>query len=176
MNREAREAAVDWFAAEMKEKLNEPRNVAKGSWRNESYLGLLGRLKDELHELETELINPQSSYRSVIDEAVDVANFAMMLAEKACLESRPALLHDALGITPEHARKMREEHGDGPDAAREAVTDDDIKLATLLCAIDRLPRMPERFCFVIEVPSGDLFAVLEAAAAMYPKESTPKET
>jgi hypothetical protein len=51
------------------------------------------------------------------------------------------------------------------------MNDEDVKLATLLCAIDRLPRMPDRFCFVVEVPSGDLYAVLRAAADMYPDHS-----
>jgi hypothetical protein len=66
VNRQEREAVVDWFAERMKAKLREPRNEAKGGWRDDGYLELMSRLSEECRELETE-----------------IANFAMMIADRA---------------------------------------------------------------------------------------------
>jgi len=83
MTREEREATVDWFAEQMKAKLREPRNEAKGGWREESVWLLLGHLKIELEELEAELSKLHRSHSAIIDECCDVAAFSMMLADGA---------------------------------------------------------------------------------------------
>jgi hypothetical protein len=83
VNRQEREAVVDWFAERMKAKLREPRNEAKGGWRDDGYLELMSRLSEECRELETEICDPMGSIQMLVDEAADVANFAMMIADRA---------------------------------------------------------------------------------------------
>lgn len=86
MNREEREAAVDWFCMRMKLKLREPRNEAKGGWRNEPFLDLLHRLNQERRELEAEICDDDKhsfDYAAIINEAADVANFALFIADRA---------------------------------------------------------------------------------------------
>ncbi len=79
------------FAAAMEKRLQE--NDHKGGWGDETLRWLLGRLRDELAELEhaaglgcrscrrgkTKSIDPVR----VLHEATDVANFAMMVAQNA---------------------------------------------------------------------------------------------
>jgi NTP pyrophosphatase (non-canonical NTP hydrolase) len=60
----------------MEKKLKE--NDHKGGWDNESLDWLVGRLKEEVGELEYAIDIVQLGH-STIDEAVDVANFAMMI-------------------------------------------------------------------------------------------------
>lgn len=82
---ERRGMAVDWFAVQMKAKLSEPRNVAKGLWDECPDVFLLHRLRMELRELEVrmaEYTDPEQS-QEIIREAADVANFAMMIADNA---------------------------------------------------------------------------------------------
>ena len=67
------------FARKMHEKLND--NDHKGGWDNCSFEFLMGRLLEEVSELYIELYNGNSD--SVISEAADVANFAMMIADQA---------------------------------------------------------------------------------------------
>lgn len=85
MNRSEREAVVDWFAEQMKTKLREPRNEAKGSWRTESLYDLISLLKTEYNELRAELqsTNVELDYDAIIEEAADVANFSMFIADVA---------------------------------------------------------------------------------------------
>lgn len=68
---------VLWFAERMELKLK--ANDHKGHWSGEGYKYLLQRLKEEVSELENALEHMPSAI--VIDEAADVANFAMMLAD-----------------------------------------------------------------------------------------------
>lgn len=87
MNREQREAAVDWFADRMKRKLRE--NEHKGGWDKDGNFALLERLNEETQELDDAICLTEDAgiderfMEAVIDEAADVANFAMMIAEKA---------------------------------------------------------------------------------------------
>lgn len=62
---------VDWFADQMERVLQ--AHDDKGHWSNCPIEYLLRRLREEVAELEA---NP-----SDIDEAIDVANFAMMIAD-----------------------------------------------------------------------------------------------
>lgn len=84
-------AAVDWFACDMKRKLQE--NAHKGN-REEGWMHTYGwdlykRLLEEVHELGDAITTPINSttynehIQTVIDEAADVGNFAMMLADQA---------------------------------------------------------------------------------------------
>ena len=77
---------VAWFALQMEMKLR--KNDHKGGWQDDSLRALLRRLKDELGELHWELIDRAHAGHDlnielVIDEATDVANFAMMIADNA---------------------------------------------------------------------------------------------
>lgn len=70
---------VRWFSEAMERKLAE--NDHKGGWHNADTIYLLKRLEEELQELqEAALLNYENE--KVISESVDVANFAMMIADK----------------------------------------------------------------------------------------------
>lgn len=86
MTREDRENAVDWFAERMKQKLRKPENEAKGGWREDPFLVLLGRLNEERKELAAELCDDDKhsfDYEAIMSEAADVANFALFIADRA---------------------------------------------------------------------------------------------
>lgn len=75
---------VRWFAGQMEQTLKE--NDYKSGWRTCDPLWLLTRLDDEITELRAAIRSqPQgkSTREEVIREATDVANFAMMIADKA---------------------------------------------------------------------------------------------
>lgn len=77
-----RRLVVEWFSGLMLDKLHQPRNLAKGDeWHKDSLGLLLSRLKEELGELEAELSRDHIDRSAVVSETVDVANFAMMLAD-----------------------------------------------------------------------------------------------
>lgn len=90
MTRAEREEAVDWFAMRIKLKMREPRNEAKPCWLDDNFLGLDFKLRDELDEL-AEAIHAYELHQkatpeamqAIIDEAADVAAFAMMIAHSA---------------------------------------------------------------------------------------------
>jgi len=68
-------ACVDRFAKHMLSKLRV--NARKAHWSTVSQAWLLGRLRQEVAELEAAL----ASGRGVESECADVANFAMMIAD-----------------------------------------------------------------------------------------------
>ena len=70
-------ASVTWFAAEMERQLAE--NDWKGGWEHCSLWELYQRLLEEAGELAGVLSGYSNG--SVIDEAADVANYAMMIAD-----------------------------------------------------------------------------------------------
>ena len=87
MTRGEREAAVDWFAEQMKAKLREPRNEAKGGWREDPPSALRWRLLEEVSELNRAMNQPASSeepidFDGIVSECCDVSNFAMMIADR----------------------------------------------------------------------------------------------
>ena len=63
------------FALAMEEKLK--KNDWKGGWSNESYTFLTSRLQDEANELFAAI--HAGKINGTMEEAVDVANFAMMI-------------------------------------------------------------------------------------------------
>jgi len=71
------------FAEAMEKKLR--KNDHKGGWDSESYDYLIARLFEEARELQrtTCRANIRGSYRAVLGEALDVANFAMMIYDNA---------------------------------------------------------------------------------------------
>lgn len=84
MTREEREAAVDWFAMRVKLKMREPRNEAKGGWRDTPIAKLEQLLHQEVRELfqAIELWERRGGGEdAVINEACDVAAYAMMIAD-----------------------------------------------------------------------------------------------
>jgi NTP pyrophosphatase (non-canonical NTP hydrolase) len=66
------------FAGAMSKELE--RNSHKGGWSRETYGYLLNRLKQEVAELRR-AVRGRESPESVLSEAADVANFAMMIAD-----------------------------------------------------------------------------------------------
>lgn len=71
---------VKWFAMQMEATLR--ANDHKDGWATSPSMALLSRLRDEVDELAAALDNDEPDGR-IIAEAVDVGNFAMMLAYKA---------------------------------------------------------------------------------------------
>ena len=67
---------VQWFAERMEVKLRS--NDWKGGWRKMTPTEILARIREETDELEDGL---RGGAVNVMLEAVDVANFAMMLAD-----------------------------------------------------------------------------------------------
>ena len=66
---------MQWFAEQMESKLKE--NDHKGGWDNCGIVWLRNRLVEEVEELSSAM---EAGHNS---EASDVANFAMMIADKA---------------------------------------------------------------------------------------------
>ena len=77
--------AVRWFAEQMELKLR--ANEHKGGWANERKRSLMKRLYGEAWELSLVFQESQADTihecldPGIIDEAADVANFAMMIAD-----------------------------------------------------------------------------------------------
>lgn len=86
---------VEWFAGHMEQKLRE--NDARPGWKNSKFGWLLERLITEVkelgvawmdaeirkHEYESSVKAKALLWSTVIREAADVANFAMMIADNA---------------------------------------------------------------------------------------------
>lgn len=73
---------LKWFVEWMRNKLAQPKNLAKGDWRNDSDSDLFGRIEAEMRELKTELFDAESpDPEKIIKECADVANFCFMLAD-----------------------------------------------------------------------------------------------
>jgi len=70
---------VLWFATEMEVVLQE--NNHKGGWVNCHVLDLLSKLQEEISELITAIREGESE--DVIKECVDIANYAMMIADNS---------------------------------------------------------------------------------------------
>ena len=64
-----------WFAKKMERKLRKHDLERKMSWKYENQMYLYGRLMDEIEELHQAIGLEQQ-----IEECLDIANFAMMLA------------------------------------------------------------------------------------------------
>lgn len=73
------------FAEAMERKLR--KNDHKGGWNTSEFWYLSTRLEEERRELDRAIIRAVRSnkWKAVIGEAVDVANFAMMIADNAAL-------------------------------------------------------------------------------------------
>lgn len=70
---------LEWFVERMREKLAVPRNQEKGDWRGADTDYIFGLLMKEVMELHRAILT--GTGMKVIEEAADVANFAMMLAD-----------------------------------------------------------------------------------------------
>jgi len=73
--------ALKWFTREMEKKLSLPRNVAKTHWQEVSLRTLISRLQGEVEEAHSALL--ANHLDQLITECADVANYAMMIADKA---------------------------------------------------------------------------------------------
>lgn len=76
--------AVHWFANEMERQLQE--NDHKSGWDTLSLKWLLNRLRQETQELERAI----AKGTGITDEAADVANFAMMIADNSAVDAAHA--------------------------------------------------------------------------------------
>lgn len=71
------------FAKRMESKLAKNRHKGnRDGWLKDSEYSLLNRLREEVAEL-NDAMDRQESFVEVADEAADVANFAMMIGDKA---------------------------------------------------------------------------------------------
>lgn len=73
---------LKWFTKKMRAKLAKSWNQQKSSWHDMTFGELMIRLDNERTELDVE-INAGGESRDIISEATGVANFAMMIADKA---------------------------------------------------------------------------------------------
>ena len=88
-----------WFVREMDRRLARPKNQRKADWRNPRACDVfslfeharkeLGELEDELPLLSGEMMTPARAKR-IAEESADLANMAMMVADRAYEESRGA--------------------------------------------------------------------------------------
>ena len=69
---------VRWFAERMEEKLE--KNVHKGGWEDCDEAYLVRRLLEEMSELVSSILEGKDKH-AIIEEAADVANFCMMIAD-----------------------------------------------------------------------------------------------
>jgi len=83
------EVGVKWFSKEMRQVLEKPKNLKKEYWGNDSFHSLVSRLCDRLDELES-----SSTKRDVIKKCVDVANYAMMIADNTKRLGKPFIIGD----------------------------------------------------------------------------------
>lgn len=74
---------VKWFGEQMIGKLED--NEEKEHWRKASYDCLFNRLEEEVQELRELMLDDKVPYKhkKMIAECADIANFAMMIADKA---------------------------------------------------------------------------------------------
>ena len=81
---------IQWFAEKMEDELRE--NDPKGGWHGCSYSYLCHKLLEEVGELVAILMDGENG--NVTEEAADIANYAMMIADNACgpLPQAPSLL------------------------------------------------------------------------------------
>ena len=71
---------IRWFAEQMELRLR--ANDHKGGWTDEDEVWLWSRIGEEWQELHGAMYVAPKSHQAVIREAADVANFAMMLADR----------------------------------------------------------------------------------------------
>lgn len=76
---------LEWFKHLQLVKLSTKKNVAKDHWLDMGYYDLHQYIVDELNELADAMIEGNAA--NIIDECVDVANFAAMAAHKAHKEA-----------------------------------------------------------------------------------------
>jgi len=75
--------SVEWFGREMTIKLD--ANINKRHWFRTSYAYLFNKMEEEIKELSELLQDDKVPYKhkKIISECADVANLAMMIADKA---------------------------------------------------------------------------------------------
>lgn len=71
-----------WFVWEMRHKLAVPKNQAKGDWRDNTQGALARLMLAEVAELWELASDGDAEPQLLIEECADIANFAMMLADK----------------------------------------------------------------------------------------------
>jgi hypothetical protein len=98
--------AVDEFSKEMKLELL--KNSHKGGWLSEDVGSLLRRLKMEVRELEEAIIWNDG----IVEEAADVANFVMMIADhQKCWSTNRGRVPDGLpGIRDRDSMSLPKDH------------------------------------------------------------------
>lgn len=107
------EPVVDWFSGIMKVKLGTKHNRAKPHWATSTFALLLERLRDEVQELENALC--REDVANAVSECCDVANFAMMIADKLRQELYSEPEGDVSRETPQEPRRRRVGDNSKPD-------------------------------------------------------------
>lgn len=79
---------LNWFGERMLDKML--KNKHKRGWHEDSIAFLRFRLQRELDELD-EAIENKASPNEIIDECADIANFALMIADRAREGAVPCL-------------------------------------------------------------------------------------
>jgi len=109
-------ARLAWFVKQQRAKLGTRKNVAKGDWRKMEPQDIYTRIKDELKELKAVLEAAPLDPAAVISECCDVADFAMMLADRmrvtridqAIQENADRALKSAVSLPPAPAGAPQE--------------------------------------------------------------------
>lgn len=80
------ETKVKLFAEAMINKLNEPKNLAKGGWENLNIRTLIASIEEETDELQdaylAKVVCKKCWKETILKECADVANYAMMVADR----------------------------------------------------------------------------------------------
>lgn len=76
---------TNWFSGRMKRVLNREENLSKPHWRDEPLEELCGKLLEKAGRLQEniDLAGSVADKKSIIEEAIHVANYAMMIADNA---------------------------------------------------------------------------------------------
>lgn len=74
---------VEWFAKQMERRLKE--NDHKPGWKHDSLSSLVVRLDEEVSKIWSNiaLFEGESDYEEIYEDAIDLGNFAMMVADVA---------------------------------------------------------------------------------------------
>lgn len=87
---------INWFAHQMLQKLNIPRDQVKPDWDYLPIELLLTRLKAQMKLLESEHLRQVrlgiTDNIAILKECCDVANYAMMIADNTCTSKHRAYM------------------------------------------------------------------------------------
>lgn len=89
-------------------KLSLTKNITKAHWLGMSFSQLFNKLEDEINELRNAIV--KSSFiatQDIIDECVDICNFATMIAHKAGGLNCEHKWDGPVGVSPDKQMELR---------------------------------------------------------------------